>query len=137
MAGSSLETVSLNERMQKWYNFTHTGLHTNYKFDLRSCIKHNKDWIDIVSPESLVFYNDYFILNGNRYGRVMYISKHAQSLESDTLAELAKINSTNYITVNSEILDLSGYKQEIIRKHSSVGLKIEREKREIVIIMIF
>lgn len=129
MAGSSLETVSLNERMQKWYNFTHTGLHTNYKFDLRSCIKHNKDWIDIVSPESLVFYNDYFILNGNRYGRVMYISKHAQSLESDTLAELAKINSTNYITVNSEILDLSGYKQEIIRKHSSVGLKIEREKK--------
>lgn len=129
MAGSSLETVSLNERMQKWYNFTHTGLHTNYKFDIRSCIKHNKDWIDIVSPESLVFYNDYFILNGNRYGRVMYISKHAQSLESDTLAELAKINSTNYITVNSEILDLSGYKQEIIRKHSSVGLKIEREKK--------
>ena len=92
-------------------------------------MKQNKDWIDIVSPESLVFYNDYFVLNGNRYGRVMYISKHAQSLESDTLAELAKINSTNYVTVNSELLDLSGYKQEIIRKHSSVGLQIEREKK--------
>lgn len=87
MAGSSLEPVSLNERMQIWYNFTHTGLHTNYKFDWRNCMKQNKDWIDIVSPESLVFYNDYFVLNGNRYGRVMYISKHAQSLESDTLAE--------------------------------------------------
>lgn len=128
MAGSSLEPVSLNERMQIWYNFTHTGLHTNYKFDWQSCMKQNKDWIDIVSPESLVFYNDYFILNGNRYGRVMYISRHAQSLESDTLSELAKINSTNYVTVNSELLDLSGYKQEIIRKHSSVGLQIENEK---------
>lgn len=129
MAGSSLEPVSLNERMQIWYNFTHTGLHTNYKFDWQSCMKQNKDWIDIVSPESLVFYNDYFILNGNRYGRVMYISRHAQSLESDTLSELAKINSTNYVTVNSELLDLSGYKQEIIRKHSSVGLRIENEKK--------
>lgn len=129
MAGSSLEPVSLNERMQIWYNFTHTGLHTNYKFDWQSCMKQNKDWIDIVSPESLVFYNDYFILNGNRYGRVMYISRHAQSLESDTLSELAKINSTNYVTVNSELLDLSGYKQEITRKHSSVGLQIENEKK--------
>lgn len=129
MAGSSLEPVSLNERMQIWYNFTHTGLCTNYKFDWQSCMKQNKDWIDIVSPESLVFYNDYFILNGNRYGRVMYISRHAQSLESDTLSELAKINSTNYVTVNSELLDLSGYKQEIIRKHSSVGLQIENEKK--------
>ncbi len=129
MAGSSLEPISLNERMQIWYNFTHTGLRTNYKFDWRNCLTQNKDWIDIVSPESLVFYNDYFILNGNRYGRVMYISKHAQSLESDTLAEIAKINSTNYFTVNSELLDLSGYKQEIIRKHSSVGLQIEREKK--------
>ena len=129
MAGSSLEPVSLNERMQIWYNFTHTGLHTNYKFDWQSCMKQNKDWIDIVSPESLVFYNDYFILNGNRYGRVMYISRHAQSLESDTLSELAKINSTNYVTVNSELLDLSGYKQEITRKHSSVGLRIENEKK--------
>lgn len=129
MAGSSLEPVSLNERMQIWYNFTHTGLHTNYKFDWQSCMKQNKDWIDIVSPESLVFYNDYFILNGNRYGRVMYISRHAQSLESDTLSELAKINSTNYVTVNSELLDLSGYNQEISRKHSSVGLQIENEKK--------
>ena len=129
MAGSSLKPISLNERMQIWYNFTHTGLRTSYKFDWKNCMKQNKDWIDIVSPESLVFYNDYFILNGNRYGRVMYISKHAQSLESDTLAELAKINSTNYVTVNSELLDLSGYKQEIIRKHSSVGLQIEREKK--------
>ena len=137
MAGSSLEPVSLNERMQIWYNFTHTGLCTNYKFDWQSCMKQNKDWIDIVSPESLVFYNDYFILNGNRYGRVMYISRHAQSLESDTLSELAKINSTNYVTVSSELLDLSGYKQEIIRNIHLLVCKLRMKKREIEIIMIF
>lgn len=114
---------------QLWFNFTHSGIMTNYKFDLQECIRHNKNWIDVISPETISFYNDYFVMNGKQYGRVMYISKHAQSLESDTIAELAKINSTNYITINNELLDLSGYKQEITRKHSSVGLQIEREKK--------
>lgn len=129
MAGSTLEPISINQRMQTWFNFTHSGIMTNYKFDLQECIRHNKNWIDVISPETISFYNDYFVMNGKQYGRVMYISKHAQSLESDTIAELAKINSTNYITINNELLDLSGYKQEITRKHSSVGLQIEREKK--------
>lgn len=129
MAGSMLEPLGINERMQIWYNFTHSGIYTNYKFDYMDMLSNSKDWINIVSPEALAFYNDYFVMNGNRYGRVMYISKHAQSLESDTIAELAKINSTNYISVNSELLDLSGYKQEINRKFASVGMKIESEKQ--------
>lgn len=129
MAGSMLQSLNINERMQIWYNFTHSGIRTNYKFNYQDLILKNKDWINIVSPESLVFYNDYYVMNGNRYGRVMYISKHAQSLESDIVSELAKINSTNYISVNSEILDLSGYKQEINRKFASVGMKIESQKQ--------
>lgn len=129
MAGSVLEAIGINQRMQTWYNFTHTGIGTKYKFSYDECIKNHKDWINIVAPESMVFYNDYFVMNGNRYGRVMYISKHAQSLESDTIAELSRINSTMYISVNNEILDLAGYKQEINRKFASVGMKIESEKQ--------
>ena len=129
MAGSVMETVDINQRMQVWYNFTHSGIRTNYRFDFKKNYQMNRDWINIVSPESMDFYNDYFVMNGNRYGRVMYISKHAQSLESDVVSELAKINATNYITINSELLDLSGFKQEINRKFASVGMKIESEKQ--------
>jgi hypothetical protein len=129
MAGATIEPIGVNERLQTWYNFTHSGIRTNYKFNYAECIGQGRNWKDIVSPESMVFYNDYFVMNGNRYGRVMYISKHAQSLDSNTIAELAKINSTNYITINNELLDSEGFKQEITRKHSSVGLKIEREKK--------
>lgn len=129
MAGSVLETIGINQRMQIWYNLTHSGIHTKYKFSYDECIKRHKDWINIVAPESMVFYNDYFIMNGNRYGRVMYISKHAQSLESDTIAELSRTNSTMYISVNNEIVDLAGYKQEVNRKFASVGMKIESEKQ--------
>lgn len=129
IAGSTLRTIGINERMLLWYDFTHSGLNTNYQFDYYELMKKNKDWIDVVSPEHISFYNDYFVLNGNRYGRVMYISKHPQSLNSDIISELTKINATNYISINSEILDLSALNDEITRKYSSVGLKIEREKQ--------
>lgn len=129
MAGSHIIPQTINERIQSWYNFTHSGLRTNYKFDYDQSIKKRNDWINIVSPESIVFYNDYFVMNGCRYGRVMYISKHAQSLESDIISEFSNLCCTNYISINSEPLDLAGLKQEIGRKHASVGMKIENEKQ--------
>lgn len=129
MAGSQIVPVAINERIQSWYNFTHSGLRTNYKFDYAQSIERRNDWINIVSPESVVFYNDYFVLNGCRYGRVMYISKHAQSLESDIISKFSDLCCTNYISINSEPLDLAGLKQEIARKHASVGMKIENEKQ--------
>lgn len=129
MAGSTLEPLNVDQRMQKWFNFTHSNIPTSYNFRLKDLISQNRKWIDVIAPESISFYNDYFLLNGNQYGRVMYISKHAPTLDSETIAELARINSTNYITISSELLDLSGYKQEITRKHSKVGLQIEREKK--------
>lgn len=129
MAGSTMNPLDINSRMQNWYNFTHAGIKNNYRFDYRKSFESDRDWIDIVSPESIQFFNDYFIMNGNRYGKVLYFAKHAQSLESDTIAELSKINATHYISINSEILDLSAFKQEINRKYSSVGMKIESQKQ--------
>lgn len=129
MAGSKLSPVGINERMQIWYNFTHSGLQTGYKFHYRKEFEARHDWTNIVSPSSMVFYNDYFVMNGNKYGRVMHISNYAKNLESETIAELSKINCTSYVTVNSEILDIDGLKLEIGRKHASVGMKIESEKQ--------
>lgn len=129
MAGSQIFPVSVNQRMQTWYNFTHTGLQSDYKFDYYRERAARHDWINIMAPMSLVTYNDYFVMNGIIYGRVMYISGFPKSLESDILSELSKINCTSYITVGSELLDITGLKQEISRKHASVGMKIESEKQ--------
>lgn len=129
MAGASMEALDINRRMQAWVNFTHSGLYSNFRFNFDEAYEQNHDWIDIVSPECMEIYNDFFIMNGNRYGRVMYIAKHPQSMESDIISELSKINATTYITVNSEILELSGFKEEINRKFASVGMKIESQKQ--------
>lgn len=129
MAGSQITALDINQRMQIWYNFTHAGLNSNYKFDYKQIMSMRRDWLNIVSPEKIEFYNDYFIMNGCKYGRVMYISEFPKSLESDIISELSKLNCTNYISMNSEILDIAGLKQEISRKHASVGMKIENEKQ--------
>ena len=56
------------------------------------------------------------------------MEEYPKSLESDIIAVLTKINCTNYVAVNSELLDISGFKQEIARKYMAVGMKIEGEK---------
>ena len=128
MAGSEIQPIGINHRMQIWHNFTHSGIKTNYKFDYIRERNRRTSWIDIISPGTAVFYNDYFIVNGY-YGRVMYISGYPKALESDIISEISKINCTSYISVCNELLDLTGLKQEISRKHSSVGMQIENEKQ--------
>ena len=128
MAGSQIIPVDINQRMQIWYNFSNIGLKTNYKFDYRTELDKQHSWLDIVSGGSIEFYNNYFKRNGY-YGKVMYVSEISKSLESDTFTSLSNINCTSYISVNNELLDVSSLKKEITRKHSSIGMSIEREKQ--------
>lgn len=129
IAGSQILSVGIDERMQIWYNFTHSGLENKYKFNFYREFSAKRDWQSIIAPEYAVFYNDYFIFNQCKYGRVMYISGFPKSLESNILSELSDLKCTSYISTNSEILDITDLKQEIARKHSSVGMKIEGEKQ--------
>ena len=62
-------------------------------------------------------------------GKVFYIHEYPKSLESDIISALSKMNCTSYISVNNELLDISGFKQEIGRKYMAVGMKIENEKQ--------
>lgn len=129
MAGSQMYPMDINHRMQTWYNFTHSGMQSEYRFDFHRELNARHDWINIMAPSSMSFYNDYFVMNGCIYGRVMYISEYPKSLESDIMAKLSDMNCTSYITVSSELLDITGLKDEISRKYAAVGLKIESEKQ--------
>lgn len=129
MAGSQILPLDINKRMQIWYNFTHAHSSCDYRFDYRRELLEKHDWVNIIAPSSMTFYNDYFVMSGYIYGRVMYISEYPKSLESDILSELSKINCTCYITVSSELLDITGLKGEISRKYAAVGMRIESEKQ--------
>lgn len=126
--GSVMRTVSIDERIQLLFNLTHAGIDTRYKFHFEDEIAARHDWINIISPVSICFENECFTLN-NHIGKVFFIDEYPKSLESDIVAALTKVNCTSYITINSELLDIGGFKQEIARKYMGVGMKIENEKQ--------
>ncbi len=126
--GSSMKALSIGERMQLIYNFMHTGLESGYKFSFMEATKKGQDFVNILSPATIEFDNESFVLNES-FGKVMYIEDYPKTLESDILASLSKLNCTSFVTVNNELLEISGLKQEISRKYMAVGMKIESEKK--------
>ena len=80
MQGSSMKTLTIDERMQLIYNFTHTGLNSGYKFKYQDAIAAGADFLNIISPAAVEFDNDYFVLNES-YGMVMYIDKYPKEYD--------------------------------------------------------
>ena len=131
MSGASLVPLSTNERMQKLFDFSHYGVvDSDYSFDFYSEVDIKHDWKSTISPVSFSYHNNYFMLNGC-YGAVYYVEEDGwpKELRSDFISAISEINCTSYVSVNSELLDSTTLKKEINRKHSKVGLKIEKEKK--------
>lgn len=126
--GSVMKTVGVDERMQLLYNLTHAGIDSRYQFNFEEEITARHDWINTIAPASVCFENEKFTING-QVGKVYYIEEYPKSLESDILSVLTKVNCTSYVSVNNELLDISGFKQEIARKYMAIGMKIENEKQ--------
>ena len=126
--GSVMRTVEINERVQMLFNFTHAGIDNRYHFDFEQAVVQRHDWMNVISPASICFENERFLMNG-QVGKVFFVEEYPKSLESDIIATLSKVNCTSYISVNNELLDISGFKQEIARKYMAVGMKIEGEKQ--------
>jgi len=127
IVGSVMTPISTNERMQLLYNFTHIGLHTDFKFDYDREVKYRRDWLNTISPGSMRFENEMFRLNG-KVGKVIYIHDYPKVLEADIISKLSNINCTSYISINNELLPTDVLKKELQRKHMKVGMKIENEK---------
>ncbi|SCW50592.1 AAA-like domain-containing protein [Lachnospiraceae bacterium C10] len=126
--GSVMRSVGIDERMQLLFNLMHSGMNHHYKFNFEKELKARHDWLNIVSPVSVCFENEDFSING-QVGRIYFVDEYPKSLESDIISALTKINCTSFVTVANELLDISGFKQEIARKYMAVGMKIENEKQ--------
>lgn len=127
MTGSIMRPLTINERMQLLYNFTHIGLNTKFKFDFDEEIENRRDWRNTIAPASMRFENEMFYING-KVGKVLYIDEYPKVIEADIISELSSINCTSYISVNNELLPREVLKKEVARKHMKVGIKIQNEK---------
>lgn len=128
MQGSTMHPLSVDERLQILFNFTHAGIAKGYPLSYKNIVENRQDFLNLLAPAAITYDNEEFRIN-NCFGKVMYIADYPKALESDILTSLAKVNCTSYVTVNNELLDIGGFKQEISRKYMKVGMKIENEKQ--------
>lgn len=129
-SGARMIPLDINQRMQLFYNFTHVGIKTNYKFDFRKEQFFLRNWSSTIAPVDLAIHNNRFELNG-RIGSVLYISEYSKTLDSSFVSNLMdKINCISYMTVSSELLTRSDIRRELSMKQFSVENKIDKEKKE-------
>ena len=126
--GSVMRSVGIDERMQLLFNLMHAGIDHHYQFSFERELRSRHDWMNIICPASICFENEGFTING-QVGRIYFVDEYPKSLESDIISALTKMNCTSFVTVANELLDISGFKQEIARKYMAVGMKIENEKQ--------
>lgn len=131
MNGSKLSAMDINTRMQLWFNMTHLYLNENYKFDYDKEYSLGHDFINIVSPYKMEFYNKYFVMNDNVYGSVLAIDNYPKSLESSIMADLTDMDCVFYVTVASNPINKESLRNELIKKQSLVSMRVDREKREL------
>ena len=79
---------------------------SRYKFSFEDEIAARHDWLNVLAPANLCFENEKFSMNG-QVGKVFFVEEYPKSLECDIIAALTKMNCTNYVAVNSELLDIS------------------------------
>ena len=127
--GSHLRPLSIDERMQMIYNFFHFGLIDDIKIDYMNELKNGKDWLSLVAPQYIEFYNEYFVLNNSKYGQALYIYDYPKKLKSEMIDKIKKsISCMYYISINSEVLDTNVIQRETDRKYNIVGYKVERQR---------
>lgn len=89
--GSAIIELDLNERLKILHDFYRNGEEEFFSFDLSYNAKRGRSFKDDICPRAPVFKNKYFKL-GDKYGRVLYISKYPQFLKDKVVSDLCSIN---------------------------------------------
>ena len=89
--GSALIELNLNERLKILHDFYRNGEEEFFDFDLSYSAKRGRSFKDDICPRAPVFKNKYFQL-GDKFGRVLYISKYPQFLKDKVVSDLCSIN---------------------------------------------
>lgn len=89
--GSALIELNLKERLNILHDFYRNGEEEFFDFDLSYNAKRGRSFKDDICPRMPSFKNNYFQL-GDKFGRVLYISKYPQFLKDKVVSELCSLN---------------------------------------------
>ena len=91
-----LDTV---ERLRVLHDFYRAGEETEYRLDLRECMRRGHSFKDAVCPDSLEFKKDHFVM-GNKYGRVLFLKEYASYIKDSMINELTGLNRNLMLSID-------------------------------------
>lgn len=89
--GSALIELELNDRLKILHDFYRNGEEEFFDFDLSYNARRGRSFKDDICPRAPVFKKNYFQL-GEKFGRVLYISKYPQFLKDKVVSDLCALN---------------------------------------------
>lgn len=97
--GSRCTELDAHERLRIFHDFYRTGEETKYSLDVQTNCRDDKDFKDIVSPDTFEFKKDYFKV-GDRYGRVLFLKEYASSIRDDFIAKMTSVNRNIVLSID-------------------------------------
>ena len=96
---SHSEELDALERLRVLHDFYRAGEETEYRLDLRECMRRGHSFKDAVCPNSLEFKKDHFIM-GNKYGRVLFLKDYASYIKDSMINELTCLNRNLMLSID-------------------------------------
>ena len=85
--GSSVQTMSTDERLRIFHDFYRHSEDIYYHFDMNDAMKKGHSFKDYLCPDTMEFKSDYFKM-GDRYGRVLFLKDYANVIRDRVLQDI-------------------------------------------------
>ena len=96
---SRCEELDAVERLRVLRDFYRTGEETEYRLDLRECMRKGHSFKDAICPDSLEIKKDHFVMDG-KYGRVLFLKEYASYIKDSMINELTALNRTMMLSID-------------------------------------
>lgn len=94
MQGSAMHPLSVDERLQILFNFTHTGIAKGYPLSYKNVVESRQDFLNVLAPAAITYDNEEFRIN-HCFGSVVIPFDIRMSKESE-IYEIVNTDGGSY-----------------------------------------
>lgn len=130
--GSSLRSLSGNERIQTIHNFFRMGKETEFNVDIEQCILEGRDWRNDVSCGYIdLDESNRYVKMDDKYYQALYIdpSSFPTDIDDELIYELSNLPIPGLITIDVVPIRKDYVNDTLENKQMGVEMEIERQQK--------
>ena len=97
--GSKCTELDAAEKLRVLHDFYRTGEESEYRLDLRDCMRKGHSFKDAICPDSMEFKKDHFVM-GDKFGRVLFLKEYASYIKDSMIAELCDMDRSLMLAID-------------------------------------